>query len=125
MEPEDYLYVYLTFLSTATKFDNTTDRVIVYEASKDSKFNKLIEKYGEEHFSNVLKSLVNEMINEGVLLGQRAKPSNVISGVSPIGYMILAKSKDNNFMSKLKKSAPKWAFNTITSIIVSLVSGAL
>lgn len=28
MEPEDYLYVYLTFLSTATKFDNTTDRAI-------------------------------------------------------------------------------------------------
>lgn len=50
MEPNDYLYLYLHFLKTATKFDNTNDRVIVYEASKDSKFNSIIQKYCEVHF---------------------------------------------------------------------------
>ncbi|MCH5385767.1 hypothetical protein DKZ27_09310 [Limosilactobacillus reuteri] len=122
MEPDDYLYVYLYFLKTATKFDNTTDRTIVYEASKDPKFDKLIQKYGENHFSNVLKSLVNEMISQGIIIGVQATPMNIITGVSPIGYSILAKSKDNKFMNKLKKSAPKWALNTLTSIIISLVS---
>lgn len=125
MEPEDYLYVYLRFLETATKFDNTTDRAIAYEASKDQKFNGLIRKYGEDHFSNVLKSLVNEMISGGVLIGVQAKPSNIVTGVSPIGYSILAKSKDKKFINKIKKSAPKWALSTLTSIIISLASQAL
>lgn len=122
MEPDDYLYVYLHFLKVATRFDNTTDRTIAYEASKDPKFNKLIQKYGENHFSNVLKILVNEMISQGVLIGVQAKPMNIITGVSPVGYPILAKSNNNKFISKLKKSAPKWALNTLTSIIISLVS---
>ena len=39
-----------------------------------------------------------------------------------LGYAILAKSEDDSFMNKLKKSAPKWALNTLTSIVISLVS---
>ena len=46
MEPNDYLYLYLYFLKTATNFDNTNDREIVYEASKDARFNSIIQKYG-------------------------------------------------------------------------------
>ena len=122
MEPNDYLYLYLYFLKTATNFDNTNDREIVYEASKDARFNSIIQKYGEVHFSNVMNSLVNEMISQGILIGVQTKTVNLITGVAPIGYTILAKSEDDIFMNKLKKSAPKWALNTLTSIVISLVS---
>ena len=122
MEPNDYLYLYLYFLKTATNFDNTNDREIVYEASKDARFNSIIQKYGEVHFSNVMNSLVNEMISQGILIGVQTKTVNLITGVAPLGYTILAKSEDDSFMNKLKKSAPKWALNTLTSIVISLVS---
>lgn len=98
MNVEDYLYVYFNLVGKAAELYPTTDKDVVYNfSSHDTTFYSIVQKVGEERMTQQLRQLFIEMVENGILKGTVTKQLVIINAVTPLGYMILDKSKEPSF----------------------------
>lgn len=121
MNVDDYIYVYFKVIEKAAELCPTTDREVVSNIS-DERFYEIVQKLGQEKMTQQLRNMFIELVKEGVFRGTLAKQLIIIQSVTPVGYSVLEESKSESFWSKVKKAAPKWAVNSLTSFLISYLT---
>jgi hypothetical protein len=123
MNVDDYLYVYSAIIKAAAEMAPTTDRNVVYAlSSKDKHFYEIVQKVGEDRMGYQLRQLFIELVDNGVFNGMTTKQSNIINAVTPLGYSIIEASKKPTTWQKIKKAAPKWAADSLTSFLIAYLT---
>lgn len=123
MNVDDYLYVYSSTIKAAAEMAPTTDRDVVYAlSSQDKHFYEIVQKVGEDKMTSQLRQLFIELVNNGIFSGVTTKQSNIINAVTPFGYSIIDASKKPTTWQKIKKAAPKWAANSLTSFLIAYLT---
>lgn len=123
MDVDDYMYTYISVIKVSAEMFPTTDQKVVYQlSSKDRHFYEIVQKIGEERMAYQLRQLFIELLNNGILSGTETKQLIIINAVTPLGYSILEASKKPTFWQKIKKAAPKWAANSLTSFLIACLT---
>lgn len=123
MNVDNYMYTYIAVIKASAEMFPTTDKNVVYQlSSKDRHFYEIVQKVGEGKMAYQLRQLFIELIDNGILSGTETKQLNIINAVTPLGYSILEASKKPTFWQKIKKAAPKWAANSLTSFLIACLT---
>lgn len=123
MDTEEYLYVYFSIIGKAAELYPTSSQEVVYKLSlNDNEFNRIVQKVGEGRMTQQLRQLFIELTEGGIFRGVVTKQETIISAVTPLGYSIIEQSKKTNFWENIKKSAPKWAVNSLTNFLIAYLT---
>lgn len=123
MDTEEYLYVYFSIIGKTAELYPTSDKEVVYKlSSSDNEFNRIVQKVGEGRMTQQLRQLFIELTKGGVFHGVVTKQETIINSVTPLGYSIIEQSKKPTFWENVKKSAPKWAVNSLTNFLIAYLT---
>lgn len=121
MNAKDYFMLYRLMLAEISKYAPNTDVAIVYHLGDNKNFRKLYSKYGKYKIDNILREMILDMDNNGIIKLTVAKPL-IINSVTLLGYTILDELKEPSLFDKIKKNLVEITKSSLSEVLVKIIT---